>query len=348
MKKRASIVRATLTVLLLTLSRSAAQETAPTPELPPPAGLSPASDKEETGALTDMLPGFVDPLLLPAEKEPSGEEQSVSLFPEELWSGDHTPVPGPDAPGAEGVSVASGDTPVLQDIWASTFGPAPPPPLHDPQQLLTPAQRAELTALVAQSLNARGTFLTSVVVVPAGEQIPVALHPPELLQQWYGSRMGVLVIYFLGQPDRTQAFFSPSVRQGYRSEDLRQVMDFGVRESARMTAPVAQLQRFCYKTAIRLDRLHRRGVVSPTDEPGPVAAVAPAVPDTGLWWAFAIGVQAAGLAVAAVWWWRRRRTEPGHDGAPIYLPAQDFVARLGAPHAGGGGAVMPFGALPRG
>lgn len=328
---------------------AAGQELVPIPE--PPPGLTPASDKEETGALTDMLPGFLDPLTLPAEEagglsaEENAERAGPGLFPAEIWSGEQVPLPAPDTPPEPDAPLPAEGSVLPPEVLASSFGTVPPPPLHDPQHLLAPADAAALRELLGNSLNARGTFQTSVVLLRPSQQIPVALNPPELLESWHGESKGLLVLYFMGRPERTQAFFSPSVRRQHRSEDLRQVLDFGVREAARMTAPAAQLQRFCYKTAIRLDRLHRQGIVTPTDEPLP--PLASAVPAHGLWWAFAVGVHAAGLAVAAVWWWRRRRAEPGRAGAPIYLPEQEFVPRLGAAHSGGFGEVIHFGPAGR-
>ena len=180
------------------------------------------------------------------------------------------------------------------------------------------------------------------MVLGPSQQIPVTLNPTDLLHHWYGSGKGLLVLYFLGQPDRTQAFFSPATRHYHRTEDLRQVIEFGVREAVRMNTPVAQFQRFCYKTAVRHDRLHRHGIVTPSEEPA--SALTAAVPASSLWWAFAVGVQAAALGCAAVWWWRRRRAPAaGRDGSTIRLPEQDLVCRLGASYSGGSGAVIQFG-----
>jgi len=338
-------------ILLSVFIAARAQEPTPPPE--PPPGTTPASDKEETGALTDMLPDFVDPLTLPMEDAESGtfEDSSpaVSLFPAELWSGDRSPATPPDAtpqdlsPSADTLPPPGDETSLPAEVAASCFGPAPPPPLHDPQHLLTPTQAAPLAELIQESLNDRDSFQTSVVLLKSSQQIPVALNPPELLQRWYGDGKGLLVLYFMGRPERTQAFFSPATRRQHRSEDLRQVVDFSVREAARMSTPVAQLQRFCYKSAIRLDRLHRHGVVPPDEEPPPIVAAA-TVPVASLWWAFVIGIHAAGLGIGGIWWWRRRRAEPGRAGTPIFLPEQDLVTRLGAPHCGGLGSVIQFGA----
>jgi hypothetical protein len=318
------------------------EATPPPPPAEPPPGetVTPASDREETGALTDLLPDRVEPLTLPHE-ETEAAQNEVSLFPDELWPPPPDLLPdGGEEEQAPAVLAASPSEPLPPEIAASCFGPGPPPALHDPQHLLTPAQAAPLLALLQHSLNSRGSFQTSIVVLKPSQQIPVALNPPELLQRWYGGGKGLLVLYFLGQPDRTQAFFSPESRQYHRSEDLRMVIDFSVREAARMPAPVSQLQRFCYKVAIRLDRLHRQGVVSPSDEAPIVAA---SVPSTSLWWAFAIGVQAAVLGAGAVWWWRRRLSSAGRKGAAVYFPDQELVSRLSGPHSGGNGAVIQFG-----
>lgn len=305
------------------------------------AAVTPASDKEETGALTDLVPDFSDPLTLPevapeglrTVPETGGDEPG--LFPPELWTGGVVELPPPGEEAAEIPPVP--DEALTQEVLDSCFGATPPPPLHDPQRLLTPAQAAPLAQLIGESLIERGTFQTSVVLMRPSQRIPAALHPQELLQSWHGNTKAVLILYFMGRPERTQAFFSREVHRRHRGEDLRQVIDFGVREAARMSSPAGQLQRFCYKTAIRLDRLHRQGVVTPTDEPLP--PVVAAAPSGGHWWAFVVGIHAAGLAVAALWWWRRRAT----GSSPVLLPEQELISRLGAPHSGGFGAVMHFG-----
>lgn len=319
------------------------------PAVPQPEASTPLSDKEETGSLTDILPDRVELFALPAadDDSPAASEDRalhsvVSLFPPELWP----PVPGASAdPGTSTIKTEPGTFPsgeaMTPELVASCFGSAPPPPLHDPLSLLAQADAASLRALLRDSLNARGSFQTSVVVLKPSQQIPVALNPPELLQRWYGRSKGLLILYFFGQPDRTQAFFTPESMRCHRSEELRQVIDFGVREAGRLTAAPAQLQRFCYKTVIRLDRLHRQGTITPAEEPSPAVA---AVPGAGLWWAFAVGVQATALAGGGVWWWRRRRTGGGGSiDECIRFPEQDIVARLGAPHSGGFGAVIQFG-----
>lgn len=310
---------------------------------------NPVSDREETGALTDMVPDYVDPLTLPGGEAGAPSSQSPSawagpdLFPSELWSGEQTQLPSPDFFPEPAPDAPLDDSTLPPEVMTSSFGAVPPPPLHDPQRLLAQAQASPLEELIRVSLNARGTFQTSVVLLRPSQQIPVAINPSALLQSWHGDQKGLLVLFFLGRPERTQAFFSPAVRRQHRSEDLRQVIDFGVREASRMATPLAQLQRFCYKTAIRLDRLHRQGIVAPTDEPLPPTAAA--APPASLWWAFAIGVHAAGAAVALIWWWRRRVRGRQRPGTPVLLPAQEFVTRLGAPHCGGTAAVMPFGAV---
>ncbi len=333
-----------LTVLLLA-GRLPAQE--PQPVADTTDAVTPASDKEETGALTDIVPGRVEPLTLPAaDTNRTMTGTHGGLFPDDLPQ-DTAPELQPQA--GDGPALAPPPPPagpLPPEVAASCFGPAPPPPLHDPQHLLPPATSASLLSLLRDSLNARGTFMTSIVVLGPDQQIPVTLNPTDLLQKWYGAGKGLLVLYFIGRPDRTQAFFSPAARKQYRTEDLRQLIDFGVREAERMDTPATQLQRFCYKSAVRLDRLHRHGIVTPTDEPAPPATAA--VPASSLWWAFAIGVQAAGLGCAAVWWWRRRRTSAaGRDGDTIHLPEQDLVCRLGASYSGGGGAVIQFGSGAR-
>jgi hypothetical protein len=345
---KAAVLRLLLTGAVLTQGAQPAegQEAPPPVETPGDTETTPTSDKEETGVLTAILPDRVEMLTLPQDEmdespEARTQHEGSSLFPEELWPplpltepAEEMEVPAPE------ILVSTESEPLPAEIAAAVFGAAPPPALYDPQNLLTPAQAASLQALMHKALNAKGSFQTSLVVLKPSQQIPVTLNPPELLERWHGAKKGLLVLFFLGQPDRTQAFFSPETRKFHRSEDLRQVIDFGVREAARMQAPVSQLQRFCYKTAIRLDRLHRQGTVAPFDESMPAAT---AVSEAGLWWAFAIGAQAAALGAGAIWWWRRRPAVTGRKGETILFPDQELVSRLGGPHSGGSGAVMQFG-----
>lgn len=307
-------------------------------------GTTPISDSEETGALSDMLPDRVETLPLPdAMEEPaaSGKGPGPGLFPESLWSA--PPVVEMESP--EAASPAAGEP---TEAWkvltpqemSLCFGAAAPAPLHDPQGLLPAWQTAELNQLLREVLlRGESGFQLAAVVLSGAQQIPLDFNPEGVLRQWFGRRKALLVVYFLGQPQRTQAFFSPECLEDHRNDDLRQVIEFGSREAGRMALPAAQLQRFCYKTAIRLDRLHRQGDLDSGDG-GPVPAAAAS--SRGWWWALAVGIQAAALLAGGVWWWRRKHGRPG-KGAAVLLPDQDLVPRMGGAHAAGTGAVIHFG-----
>lgn len=339
--------------------------------LPPLSALSPSSeaapapssetvtlmsDQEETGDQLYMLPDRVERLILPDSADsregkfaegPAASVSADSLFPPEIWP------PPPERP-STGTGPELPDIPppgslpatpemLAPDIAAACFGTSLPPPLCDPQGLLPPAKAGPLRNMLARSLNERGGFQASVVLLKPHQQIPVTLDPAALLQRWHGNRKGLLIIYFYGRPDRTQAFFTPETRRHHRAEDLRQVIDYGVREAARMAGPAAQLERFCYKTAARLDRLHRQGVVAPGDEAAATAS-SRETPGGRQWWLAIVGMQAAALAAGGIWWWRRRRlVTAGKGGKTVLLPDQEWAARLGAPHSGGSGAVIQFG-----
>ena len=75
-----------------------------------------------------------------------------------------------------------------------------------------------------------------------------------------------------------------------------------------------------------------------------MAAAQPQSTRSMLWWAFAIGVQAAALGGAAVWWMRRKQLAR-RGGEIVLLPPQEITARLGGAHSGGHGALLSFGAV---
>ncbi len=308
--------------------------TSPVPPVPTPAPPSaPASDREETGALTDLLPDRVETLPLPQEDPAEAllpveaRVESGGLFPDDLWpappgpGGPDLPAPAPPSPALEG--------PLPAAVAATCFGAAPPPPFHDPGNLLPPSQARALRGFLSRSVTERGGFPVNVIVFPPAWQLPGDLNPGDLLQRWHGDTPALLAICFAGHPDRTQAFFSPAALRAWGGEPAR-AAGLSMNEASRLTSPSAQIERFCYRMAIRLDHLHREVGSLPgntTPVPGPLRG----------WWMLFFLLPAA----LPVWRWARRF--PFRKGKPVLLPDREMVCRLGGPHSGGNGAMMPLG-----
>jgi hypothetical protein len=303
----------------------------------PPQDVKPMSDAEETGSPTDMLPGYIDPLTLPSDVSAA----RGSLFPPELWA--IPPESYPEEPYVLPLAAAVEEGGALDGrAFAAGFGAAELPALCDPQSLLPAEDAAVLGALAGRSMQRHG-FRFCLVLLGGAQQVPAGVDYDALMQRWPGTAKGVTVIYYAGRPERTLAWFSPAARSSHRTEDLRMIIDLGMKEAARAGAPLPQLQRFIYKTLLRLDRLHRQGEVSPSDEipAASTAAATAAAPAAGIgWWSAVIAGQGVALAAAVLWWRRRKRLA----GEIIVLPGQEIMARLGGPHSGGSGAVLTLSA----
>lgn len=220
----------------------------------------------------------------------------------------------------------------------SLFGERPAEPLHDPQMLLNADEHDRLLReLVRPWLWEKSPFPSIVVLLDGDQHLPPDFNPRSVHDAWFsGQENAVILLYYLGRPDRTTAVFSAAAMEKWPQNTLRDLMDNSVREAGVVHAPSEQLARFCYRTVSRLDALHRRGPpkIPVPPSPAPVASAPVRV------WPWLAGITAAAAALVALLKLRPRREVD--DGQPIFLPDRDFYQRLGAPHCGGCCSLLQY------
>ncbi|MDB6132958.1 MAG: hypothetical protein JWM59_1201 [Verrucomicrobiales bacterium] len=262
--------------------------------------------------------------------------QGGGLFPPQIWPMQPTPGLEPLSPDY-GHSMNGQETApagVLSPEWAAVyFEKHPDQAFLDPQHLLDGPEAVEMESRVRRWLNGDIHFRTTLLVFGPGQKLPAGLDIDTLMRRWFeNTSPGLLVFYYFQEPDRTQAVFSAGAARRFPVEQLDAVMTDCIRDARRTEGGTAQLQRFCYKAAVRLHQLAFPGSLGSGRREGSSGIPA---------WQCLLLVGVMAVMVAGPWLlFRRRRVATPHS--PVFLPMQDFHPRLGAPHCGGCSAVLTF------
>ncbi|RYD27317.1 MAG: hypothetical protein EOP86_24715 [Verrucomicrobiaceae bacterium] len=264
--------------------------------------------------------------------------QGGGLFPPQIWPVQPAPAlePLPAEHGEQGTAPAG----VLSPEWAAVyFEKRPDQALLDPQHLLDGPEAVEMESRVRRWLNGDIRFRTTLLVFGPGQKLPAGLDIEALMRRWFESTSsGLLVFYYFQEPDRTQAIFSAGAARRFPAERLNAVMTDCIRDARRTEGGTAQLQRFCYKAAVRLHQL-----TSPESMGSGHKQDSSGIPA----WQCLLLVGVMAVMVAGPWLLFRRRRRVSIPDGPVFLPVQDFYPRLGAPHCGGCSAVLTFPAVRR-
>ncbi|MGC4017598.1 MAG: hypothetical protein QM755_24245 [Luteolibacter sp.] len=284
------------------------------------------SGKAQPGAflLTDEMP--------PDESaEPKTQQPKVSAPTAEELAGDLTP-----------------STAIPEKYLAAYFNERPKEYLVDPQKLLTPTQYRDRLAF----LNYHATDSTIdlyVYVFGATQEIPGEVRAEEMAERMFSTgRPAAFVYYFLGAPQRSVLYMSPSVTDAISGAEQRRALQSSVIRALDKADSVEQLDAFSVQMAIRLYWMER--MISGTALPEASAYAGTTAPKAAekesklvalyhklppRWWlpvSVLIGAVVAGFGMRM---WMQFR-------ARYRFPEFDVEARLGGEHAAGIGAVISF------
>ena len=191
------------------------------------------------------------------------------------------------------------------------------------------------------------------VYVFKGEQdIPGEVREEELIERFFAEgRPAAVVFYYLGAPQRSVLYLSPSLTDAVSAAEQRRALESSVMQAFEKIEPAAQIEAFLVQMSIRLYWMERMIGGDPVaeSETAPAArAKAAAAEESSKWeWlkplveklrphtmpaAVLLGAALAGLGATA---WMRRR-------ARHVFPEFDVEPRLGGAHAAGVGAVISF------
>ncbi|BCU79689.1 hypothetical protein [Luteolibacter sp. LG18] len=245
-------------------------------------------------------------------------------------------------------------TAIPEKYLAAYFNERPKAFLVDPQKLLTPQQTHDRLAF----LNYHATDSTIdlfVYVFGASQEIPGDVRAEELAERLYASgRPAAFVFYFLGAPQRSVIYLSPSLTDAVSGAEQRRALQSSVLRALDKADAVEQLDAFCVQMSIRLYWMERILAGGTIPDSFPVAENAPAkapekesklaalyrkLPDR--WWLPVAVLLGSALAGWGVKLWLQFR-------ARYRFPEFDVEPRLGGDHAAGVGAVISFasGSLP--
>ncbi len=215
--------------------------------------------------------------------------------------------------------------------WPAYFGRRPEKFLIDPQNLLGPVEYRERLAFLNYHAGDSAIDLF-VYVIGGGQAIPGEVRQEEMMERLFSNgRPAVVVLYFMGAPQRAMMHLSPSLTDVVPAADQRRALESPVIQALKETEPARQLETFLVQMSIRLYWMERMlggdaqdkppaaaPVAKPREKPGPREFLRPHLEE----------------AARHVCWLKRR--------ARHQFPDFEVEPRLGGAHAAGVGAVISF------
>lgn len=225
------------------------------------------------------------------------------------------------------------------------FAKKPSSFLIDPQHVLTRQEyRDQLSFLKYHDSD---SLVKMYVFVFEGHQVlPVGWDAERLwMQHFRHDGPTALVFYFNGQPQRTQLHLSPELMRSVGMAEKGRALQSAMNHALIKSQPADQLDGFCLQLSIRLywmQKAWQAGVIAPLEPDVPEFKT---VPTNSLshafvqWWqkwgiVFS-AMTAATFVTGTIHWMRLRRRS-------YRFPERVAESRLGAPFAGGAGAVLSF------
>ncbi len=285
-----------------------------------------ANERKEHEA-KGWLPG--DGLLAEDAEEPAAEP--LALEP---------PLPGEIAGEPEPLAE------VAEKFLPAYFAEHPKNFLVDPQNLLDPADYRERLGFL--NYHASDSTIDLFVYIFGGDQeIPSNVRKEELIERFFsGGRPAAVVYYYLGAPQRSVVFLSPSIVGSVPAAEQRRALESSVMQAFERSKPAEQFEKFLVQMSIRIYWMERvlAGEPLPLAESISRPSVKAAAKSGKFLWLREIAIRfafpAALLLVALLiaigfkHWLRLR--------GRYRFPEFEVEPRLGAAHAAGVGAVISF------
>ena len=237
-------------------------------------------------------------------------------------------------------------TAVGEKFLPAYFAEHPSNFLIDPQHLLSPADYRDRLGFL--NYHAGDSTIDLFVYVFGGDQeIPSNVRQEELIERFFsGGRPAAVVYYYLGAPQRSVVYLSPSITDSISAAEQRRALENSVMQAFERSNPAEQIEKFLTQMSIRIYWMERMLAGEPLPAVGLVRA------DTGrataksakfIWlqalarrFAFPSAVLLGALMVAIGFnQWLRLRGR-------YRFPEFDVEPRLGGAHAAGVGAVISF------
>lgn len=313
---------AALVAVILTISASAIDE----PVLPAWHGKERA-ELESKG----WIPGA---LLLSNDPVPDGPTKTEPLQVEQ-------PKPG------EIVEDLKPSLEIAEKFLPAYFAERPKNFLVDPQALLSPSDYRDRLGFL--NYHASDSSIDLFVYVMGGDQeIPSAVREEEMIERLFtAGRPAVIVYYYLGAPQRSVVYLSPSITDSVSAAEQRRALESSVMQAFEKTKPTEQFEKFLVQMSIRIYWMER--MLAGESAVTSTLPITPADSQTlaksaKLIWIQALALKCAipasillGAFLTAFGFnhWLRLR-------ARYHFPEFEVEPRLGGAHAAGVGAVISF------
>ncbi len=241
---------------------------------------------------------------------------------------------------------------IAEKFLPAYFAERPKSFLVDPQGLLGPADFRDRLSFL--NYHASDSSIDLFVYVMGGNQeIPGEVREEEMIERFFADgRPAAIVYYYLGAPQRSVVYLSPSITDAVSAAEQRRALASSVMQAFEKLNPAEQIEAFLVQMSIRIYWMERmlggeRG--NPDEFPvlekrlAMVAGGASVGPEKDEWlqemvrlygFPTAVTVGALLIALGANSWIGRR--------ARYRFPDFDVEARLGGDHAAGVGAVISF------
>ena len=242
-------------------------------------------------------------------------------------------------------------TEIPEAVWPEYFDSRPQAFLVDPQHLLSQVDYKDRLGFL--NYHSGDSSIDLYVYLFKGDQeIPGEVREEEIVERFFSEgRPAAVVYYYMGAPQRSVLYLSPSLTDAVSAAEQRRAMESSVMQAFKDVDPSKQVEAFLVQMSIRIYWMERmlgggtevgenptavsRAVGPPESKPSMMRRFQPQI-DLVRPFEVPAAATASGLLVAllAGCWMKRR--------ARYRFPEFDVEPRLGGSHAAGVGAVISF------
>ena len=236
---------------------------------------------------------------------------------------------------------------ISEKFLQAYFAERPTSFLVDPQGLLGASESRDRLSFLNYHA-ADSTIDLFVYVIGGDQEIPSDVRKEETIERFFSEgRPAAIVYYYLGAPQRSVVYLSPSITDSISSAEQRRALESSVMQAFEKTKPGEQFEKFLVQMSIRIYWMERVLAGEPSPELAlpmargeskakPASARARLIRELAGRFAVPAAFLLGGfLTTFGVMSWLRLR-------ARYRFPEFDVEPRLGGAHAAGIGAVISF------
>ena len=170
---------------------------------------------------------------------------------------------------------------IAEKFLPAYFAERPKNFLIDPQGLLGPTDYRDRLSFL--NYHASDSSIDLFVYVMGGDQeIPSAVREEEMIERFFNTgRPAVIVYYYLGAPQRSVVYLSPSLTDSVSAAEQRRAVESSVMQAFEKTKPSEQFEKFLVQMSIRLYWMER--ILAGESATASTVQVIPVFPKTACW-----------------------------------------------------------------